>query len=69
MSRTLENRLNTLIHEIIEIKKLIILDKSVKVESVENRLREWKALGKKVSAKWKGPSAVEEIRQQREKTW
>ena len=69
MSRTLENRLNTLIHEIIEIKKLIILDKSVKVESVENRLREWKALGKKVSAKWKGPSAVEEIRQQREKLW
>ncbi len=69
MSRILENRLNGLIHEITEIKKQIILDKSIKVEAVQSRIREWKTLGKKVSAKWNGPSAVEEIRQQREKTW
>jgi len=29
----------------------------------------WKLLIKKVSAKWDGPSAVEEIIHQREKTW
>ena len=69
MPKSLESRLNDLIHEITEMRKQIILDKSIKVEAAQNRLREWKALGKKVSAKWNGPSAVEEIRQQREKTW
>ena len=51
------------------MKKQIILDKSIKAEPAQHKIREWKALGKKVSAKWKGPSAVEEIRQQREKVW
>jgi len=69
MPKSLEDRLNNLIHEITEMKKQIILDKSVKVEAAQTRIREWKALGKRVSTKWNGPSAVEEIRQQREKTW
>jgi hypothetical protein len=69
MSRTLENRLNGLIHEITEMKKQIILDKSIKVEATQSSIRKWKNLGKKVSAKWNGPSAVEEIRHQRDKTW
>jgi archaellum component FlaC len=69
MVKSFENKLNDLIHEIIGMKKQIILDKSFKVEAAQNRIREWKALAKKVSAKWKGPSAVEEIRQQREKVW
>ena len=69
MRKSLESRLDDLIHEIMEMKKQIIFDKSIKVEAAQNRIREWKALGKKVSAKWKGPSAVEEIRQQREKVW
>ena len=67
MPKSLENRLNDIIHEITEIKKQIILDKSIKVEAAQGTIRQWKALGKKVSAKWNGPSAVEEIRQQREK--
>ena len=69
MPKSLENRLNDLIHEIAEMKKQIILDKPIKVEAARNRIREWKILGKKVSAKWDGPSALEEIREQREKTW
>ena len=69
MVKSFANKLNDLIHEIIGMKKQIILDKSFKVEAAQNRIREWKALAKKVSAKWKGPSAVEEIRQQREKVW
>ena len=69
MIKSLKNRLNNLIHEMTEMKKEIILDKSFKVEAAQNRIREWKALAKRVSAKWKGPSAVEEIRQQREKVW
>ena len=69
MPKSLENRLNDLIHEIAEMKKQIILDKAIKVEAARNSIREWKILGKKVSAKWEGPSAVEEIRHQREKAW
>jgi hypothetical protein len=69
MAKSLENRLDDLIHEITEMKKQIILDKSIKVEAAQNSIREWKALGKKVSAKWNGPSALEEIREQREKVW
>jgi hypothetical protein len=69
MSKSLESRLSALMHEITEMKKQIVLDKPIKVDGAQNRIREWKALGKKVSAKWRGPSAVEEIRQQREKKW
>jgi len=69
MIKSLENRLNDLIHEMTEMKKQVILDKSFKVQAVHSRIREWKVLAKKVSAKWNGPSAVEEIRQQREKVW
>jgi phage shock protein A len=69
MIKSLENRLNDLIHEMTEMKKQVILDKSFKVHATQSRIREWKALAKKVSAKWNGPSAVEEIRQQREKVW
>lgn len=67
MPKSLESRLNDLIHEITEIKKQIILEKSIKVGAAQNRILEWKALGKKVSSNWDGLSAVEEIRQQREK--
>ena len=67
MPKSLESRLNDLIHEITEIRKQIILDKSIKVEAAQNRILEWKTLGKKVSSNWDGLSAVEEIRQQREK--
>jgi hypothetical protein len=69
MVKSLENRLNDLIHEMTEMRRQIILDKSFKVDAAQSRIREWKALAKRVSAKWNGPSAVEEIRQQREKVW
>ena len=69
MSRTLENRLNGLIHEIKEIKKQIILDKTTRIDVGQNKTHRWKTIGDKVSSKWTGPSSVEEIRQQREKTW
>jgi len=69
MSKTLENRLNDLIHEIKEIKKQIILDKIIQVDVAQNRINRWKTIGDKVSSKWSGLSSVEEIRQQREKAW
>ena len=67
MVKSLENRLDDLIHEMTEMKKQIILEKSFKADAAQSRMREWKSLVKRVSAKWNGLSAVEEIRQQREK--
>lgn len=69
MPTTLDNKLSDLIHEIKKIKKEMILQEISKARSVKNRLRRWKALGKKVSSAWVKVSAVEEISQQREKTW
>ena len=69
MSKILENRLGDLIHDLNEIKKQILLEKFVKVDIAQKKVNKWKMLIKKVSAKWDGPSAVEEILHQREKTW
>jgi len=69
MSKILENRLGDLIHDLNEIKKQILLEKFVKVDIAQKKVNIWKLLIKKVSAKWDGHSAVEEIIHQREKTW
>lgn len=68
MSKTFEDRLSNLIHEIKEIRKQIILDRLVKVNATEAKIKKWKMLGGKISSKWNGTPVVEEIAQQREKT-
>jgi hypothetical protein len=68
MSKTFEDRLSNLIHEIKEIKKEIILDKLVKVNGAQAKINKWKMLGGKISSKWDGLSVADEIVQQREKT-
>ena len=67
MALTVERRLGNLIHEIKEIKKELILDKSKKVVAEQSRISSWDSLGKKISCKWDSVSAVDEIIQQREK--
>lgn len=69
MERGLEQQLNDLIHEIKEIKKQVIWDKSIQVSKTAKRDHRWKILGDDVTLKWKGPSPVEETRKQREKTY
>ena len=69
MPSKLENKLGDLMHEIKEIKKEIILQKVKKSDIVRHKISVWKKLADKVSAKWDNISAVEEISQQREKTW
>jgi hypothetical protein len=68
MSKTFEDRLSNLIHEIKEIRKQIILDKLVKVNAAQTKIDRWKKLGDKVSSNWDSLSATDEIAQQREKT-
>lgn len=67
MSETLENRLGNLMHEIKELRKDLILQKTVKPKVIKNRTIKWQALGTKVSNRWDDISAVDEIRMQREK--
>jgi hypothetical protein len=67
MSKTFEDRLSNLIHEIKEIRKQIILDKLVKVNAAQTKIDRWKKLGDKVSSNWDSLSAADEIAQQREK--
>jgi hypothetical protein len=69
MSATLKNKLSNLIHEIKNIKKEIIFYQNTRTNVAKNKLRRWKALGKKVSSLWNEVSAVEEISRQRDKTW
>jgi len=69
MATTLEHRLDALMHEIRDIKKELILGKVTKLTITAARMDTWKALRKKVSAQWDHVTAVDEIIQQREKTW
>lgn len=69
MPTALENKLSNIIHEITEIKKEIIIREITKAHTAKHKISKWKALGDKVSATWNKVSAVEEISQQREKSW
>ena len=69
MATTLEHRLDALVHEIRNIKKELILDKGTRLTVTRARMNAWKSLRKKVSAQWDHVSVLDEIRQQREKSW
>jgi len=69
MASTLEHKLDALVHEIRDIKKELILDKATRLTVTRARMDAWKSLRKKVSAQWDHVSVLDEIRQQREKSW
>ena len=68
-AKTLDDRLDNLVHEIKEIKKELILERVIHAGVVRERTASWNALGKKVSTQWDAVSAVDEITTQREKSW
>lgn len=66
----LDEKLNRIVREINEIRKdVVVLKLAQKPQHTQKRTKAWKALAQKVSSKWQGPSAVEEIASQREKAW
>jgi hypothetical protein len=69
MPNTVENKLDELMHEIRDIKKALILDRTSKRAVARDMVTAWGTLGQNVSARWDKISALDEIRQQREKTW
>jgi S-adenosylmethionine synthetase len=66
MSSAIEQRLDRLVHELIEIKKEMIMQKMQPAVEALNKMSVWKSLGKKISVRWDHVSAVDEIRQQRD---
>lgn len=47
----------------------LFINKPVNKKKMEQIKSDWKKLRKEISSKWKGPSAVEEIKDQRTKKW
>lgn len=68
-AKSLDGRLDDLVHEIKEIKKELIRDKINLAGVVRERSAVWITLGERVSAQWDSVSAVDEIDAQREKSW
>lgn len=68
-AKTLDDRLDDLVHEIKEIKKELLREKTTRAGMIKETSESWISLGKKVSARWDTVSAVDEIADQREKRW
>jgi len=70
MQTQLERKVDTLIHEMREIKKELIADKIEKATKgtlSQKKIAVWKSLGHKVTHLWDDTAAVDEIVFQREK--
>jgi hypothetical protein len=67
MPTAMEQRLDRLVHELNEIKKEMILQKMQPAVRGVRKFDTWKSLGEKVSLRWDHVSAVDEIRQQRDR--
>jgi hypothetical protein len=65
----LEVKLGHILHDIKDLQRAIIRIKLEDKEDREHTRSKWELLGKEISSKWAGPTAVEEIRGQREKKW
>ncbi|WP_187470451.1 hypothetical protein [Dictyoglomus thermophilum] len=63
----IKSRIERIYREITELKKILILESVIDKEKNEVAWRNLLTLSKEISARWEGFSAVEEIRNQREK--
>jgi len=63
----IKSRIERICREINELKKMFILEGIIDKEKNELAWRNLLILSKEISARWEGFSAVEEIRNQREK--
>jgi S-adenosylmethionine synthetase len=67
MPTAMEQRLDRVVHELNEIKKEMILQKLQPAVRAARKSSAWKSLGEKISVRWDHVSAVDEIRQQRDR--
>ena len=68
MPTAIEQRLDKLVHELNEIKKEMILQKVQQTATTVGKISAWNSLSGRVSARWDHISAVDEIRQQRDRS-
>ncbi|MDP2646219.1 MAG: hypothetical protein Q8P24_14860 [Desulfobacterales bacterium] len=67
MPTAIEQRLDSLLHELNGIKKEMILQKVQQVKAKVGKISAWKSLSGRISARWDHISAVDEIRKQRDR--
>ncbi|MFH1097683.1 MAG: hypothetical protein ABH886_07210 [Candidatus Desantisbacteria bacterium] len=69
MATKLADKFANLTCEIKEIEKELILEMVEKVTATEQKIKKWEILGRKILTKWDKVSAIDEISQQRGKSW
>lgn len=69
LKEEVNKKLIHILHDIKDLQKTIIHLKQGEKSDGEERTSKWLLLGKEISSKWKGATAVNEIREQREKRW
>ncbi len=67
--QTLGAHLDIMMQELVQIKRVIIGLGHRDEQKTEKAWDELMAASKQISKEWRGPSAVEEIKSQREKRW
>lgn len=65
----IKEHLDRISRELTQLKKLLIYEGTTDKQKVEAIWKNLLNASKQISKEWKGPSAVEEIREQREKKW
>ena len=67
--QSLREHLDRMTQELTQIKKIVIGFEERDKEKTDRAWDDLMAASKEISREWKGASAVEEIRTQREKRW
>ena len=65
--RNMKEHLDRMTQEITAMKKLLIYESAIDKGKAERAWNDLLLAAEEISEKWQGPSALEEIRQQREK--
>ncbi len=69
LKEKINTKLNYILNEIKDLQKTIVHLNPEKKKIGKKRILRWLVLGERVSSKWKGFIALDEIRDQREKRW
>ncbi len=67
--QALREHLDRMTQELAEIKKIVINSETIDKERAQRAWNDLMSASEEISQRWEGPSAVEEIGLQREKTW
>ena len=69
LQTNIKEHLDRISRELKQLKKLLMNERTINKEKAEAKWENLLNASKQISREWEGPSAVEEIREQREKKW